>query len=769
MSFTEEHWKAVYDLARWKGIEIEYFDVHGHPHRLAPETVLTFLSAMGCPTETLERVNQEIQREKDRKEAGVTPRTLVVSEGRQPENLILEIPGDPFGRESDGSFPPFRVLMTVQVEGQGQILYPVPQGTWTVRQSKAPVRIALPFPGPLPLGYHRIYVFLRRGNDWEEQGFHVIVCPEQAFIPPVLDGAGKRAGLMVWLAGLRSQHNWGIGDLGDLKVLVPWAVERLHVSLIGLLPLHALANREPFNISPYYPSSRFYRNPIYLDVPALEDFRQTPEMQSLLNREDFRLLLEEYRGSQWIRYEQVDRLKKKVLRQVFETFLQNHWLSPAPSNPRRKEFVDYILREGEGLDRFAVFCALEDFFEKQGPERRTWNHWPEPFQDPGSPEVERFKEEHGLEVLFHKYLQWQLERQLSEVQALAQELGAEIGLYHDLALGFDPLGADAWAWRGFSFPEIRVGAPPDDFSPTGQEWGFSPPKVERYLEDGYRLFAWEVRKNSVPGGALRLDHIMRFTRLFWIPSGKNPDQGGYVHYPEDDYLSILSLESRRNRTLIIGEDLGTLPTGLRETLAGKNIFSYRLFYFEKNEFGQLKDPQDFPDTALASISTHDLPTLAGFWAMEDILLRKSLGLLPEEEDQFHRILTDRIREKRGLIDRLTRMGFLSSEARLALHSQWKAEVTDDLHQAVLSYIMSTRAKLAVVSLEDLWLEKRQLNLPGTVGEYPNWKQKASYSLEEFATHPWILSKVSLFRELVDRCGRWRGKGSTPAEGRGDNS
>jgi len=522
--------------------------------------------------------------------------------------------------------------------------------------------------------------------------------------------------------------------------------------VIGLLPLHAVSNREPYNISPYYPSSRLYRNPIYLSIPEMEEYPYALEAGEMMAGSETLKLLSELRDSEKVQFEKVDHLKGNVLIKVFQTFLDRHWQPAGQETQRQKDFQAYVEREGESLEHFAVFCALAAYFERENPELHTWGLWPAPFQDPHSREVKTFGKDHWQEVLFHKYLQWQVEVQLYAVQELALNSGSEIGLYHDLALGIDPWGADSWAWRDFTIPGIKVGAPPDDFSPQGQNWGFFPPNEEKYRQGGYQHFALEIRKNSRPGGALRIDHILKFSRLFWILDDRSPQDGVYVKYFLEDYLKILALESVRNKTLIIGEDLGTLPTQLREVLQKYGIFSYRLFYFEKDEAGNLMPPEDYPGPALASVSTHDLPPLAGFWGMEDIVLRQKLGLLPEE-GQFHQAMTGRIREKRRMIDRLRQLGFLSREEALTLHAQEEPVLTHELQRAVLSFMLSTRAKLAVVSQEDLFREKKQLNLPGTVITYPNWSGKMRYSVEELWDHPEVRKQAEIFRDLIDQSGR----------------
>jgi 4-alpha-glucanotransferase len=380
----------------------------------------------------------------------------------------------------------------------------------------------------------------------------------------------------------------------------------------------------------------------------------------------------------------------------------------------------------------------------------VWREWPEPFWDPLSEEVQEFRKSHRKEILFYKYLQWQLEAQLQEAQDLAQSMGASIGLYYDLALGIDPSGADSWAYGDFFVDGVRVGAPPDDFSLEGQDWGFQPPNKLEYRKDGYRLFALEIRKNCQAGGALRIDHIMRFFRLFWITAGHTAREGTYVEDYHQDLLRILALESERANTLIIGEDLGTVPPKTRETLAQFGIFSYRLFYFEREEQGNFKGPDSYPPLALAAVSTHDLPTLAGFWTEQDLSLRNRLGMFPSEE-QFHQALEKRGEDKKQIVQRLITSGFLAEE--MASNPEIYAKLTDELHHGVIGFILSTPTKLAVLSQEDLFGDDRQQNLPGTTSEYPNWSIKMKYFLEELWHDPEVEHYGRIFRHWVDSTGR----------------
>jgi 4-alpha-glucanotransferase len=482
----------------------------------------------------------------------------------------------------------------------------------------------------------------------------------------------------------------------------------------------------------------------------MEDFRSSAAANEFVQAEATQNLLAELRASELVQYERVATLKLQVLERVFQTFLQDHWLDKAGMTEHSRKFQAYLQRETGLLDNFATFCALEDSFHQKDPDAWAWRQWPEPFQNPYSQEVQEFQQNHWQSILFYKYLQWQVEEQLKEAQDLARSMGASVGLYHDLALGNDPGGADNWAYQDLFVPGVTVGAPPDDFALEGQDWGFHPPHREKYRSDGYSLFVQEIRKNCQAGGALRIDHIMRFFRLFWIIQGQRAKNGTYVENYYQDLLRILALESDRAKTLIIGEDLGTVPPQVREALAYLRIFSYRLFYFERDDQGGLREPGSYPPYALAAVSTHDLPTLAGFWTGEDLSLRNSLGMFPSE-DQFHAALQKRRSEKEEIVQRLVASGFLAKKA--VNDTTFHAGFGDQLHNGIIGFLLSTSAKLVVISQEDLFKDSRQQNVPGTVTEHPNWSTKMYYTLEELWQDPEVEKCVRVFRHWISSTGR----------------
>ena len=747
---------ALRDLAGCKGIELEYTDLQGQIHVLSEDTLRIFFRSLGMDLKTPEDLQQAMRQEQEGHWHQLTRPVWVEYQSHLPEEISFQFP-------LTENLPPDRLIQLLRIEllieeeGGYQRIQSFESEAVRIKETQRIAeglfqRAGIPFPQGLPLGMHRLSLSVALQDKRLEQEITVILCPDRAYLPSVLAEGGKRAGLMAALHGLRSARNWGIGDFSDLKKLVGWAADRLQVDVIGVLPLHALVNREPYNVSPYYPTSRFYRNTIYLDVTAIEEYHQSWPARALACSPEFVKIIIELRDSPWVEYEAAYQLKGMVLEEVFKTFLKRHWKPDQVDDPRLKSFKNYLKREGEPLTLFATFCALGEFFRKQPPFRQVWRDWPLPFQDPGSREVEAFCREYGERILFHQYLQWQMEEQLAEVQQAARNKGAEIGLYLDLALGIDPGGADAWAYRDFLIPGVKAGAPPDDFAPQGQDWGFQPANREKHRDQGYRLLADEIRRNCRPGGALRIDHVMKFFRLFWIAEGQAAAQGGYVRDYSEDLIKILCLESLRSKTLIIGEDLGTVPGEVREVLRQHRIFSYRLFYFEKDDSGEFRGPGEYPEWALAAVSTHDLPTLAGFWSSGDIRLRRDLGLLPDDQ-AFQTALLHRIHDKRRMIDTLHRTGFLSEAEARGLQAQDEPLVTPSLHRAVIGFLVSTPAKLVVLNQEDLFLDLNQQNLPGTTDQYPNWKRKMRYSLEDLIHHPEAREMADRYREWIEKSGR----------------
>ena len=745
--------KIIEGLAAFYGIESEYMDNWGRVQQTSAGTKQNILKALGVDVNTKALANDRWHARREGEWSRITEPTIVARLSSLPKKLMFQVPVNAYSARS--ATRDLEVSLKVADENST-----VREFAFTYKElsfcesrrigSRIYERWSLPFPRLGTHGYYRFHLCVLTGGQQREQTTLVAVCPDKAYIPPALDGERRSAGIAISLYGVRSNKNWGIGDFGDLKEIVDWVADDLHGGVIGVNPLHAIFNRTPFNTSPYLPMSRFYRNFIYLDIPVMEDYRESAEAQALVDAPKTQRLLRELRASERVAYERVGALKQKVLREVFQSFLKNHWKKGGGKTERQNALESYIEREGVMLDNFATFCALDSATRSRDPQVWTWSQWPPEYQRPDTKAVRRFRQKQRREVLFHKYVQWQLEEQLAEVQDYARMRGMGIGLYHDLALAIDRFSADFWAYQDFFIPKLRVGAPPDAFSQNGQDWGFPPPNMEKFRETGYDLFVKEIRKNCTFGGALRIDHVMRFFHLYCIPGDDPPTEGAYLSQPFEDLISIVALESVRNQVVIVGEDLGTVPAYIRDVLKEANILSYRLLYFEKDNQQDFIRPQDYPESALVTVTTHDLPTLAGFWTHRDIEVRKEAGMF-DSEQALIQVAAERTADKKKLLELLQQLGLLPGYLSSDVNAY--PEITGDLHNAVVGFLALTPAKLFILSLEDLFKETNQQNFPGTTAEYPNWSLKMKFTLEEFRSDPKVKAFSKMFRNWIDKSGR----------------
>lgn len=609
--------------------------------------------------------------------------------------------------------------------------------------------ISVPTPGINESGLFRFKVTLEINNtETSSVELALLVCPDSAYLPETITDRQRIAGVGVAVYGLRSSRNWGIGDFTDLLNYVDWARSELGAQIVGINPLHAIFNKSPFNSSPYMPSSRLYRNDVYLDVTNVCGYRSSEKAQRFVNSIETQALLKRLRKEEHVNYEEVSRIKTRVLRMVFESFCSENRDRPEKSR-HWEDFQTYISGEGIFLERYATFCALRDWLGGQDSRFHSWREWPAGYQNPESDEVKHFVQTYSDEISFWMFIQWQIDSQLRQVQNHAREIGMTIGLYHDQALAVDSNGADFWAWREYFTEGFSVGAPPDSFAPEGQDWGFCPPNSWRIRESFYTPLRKILRANMKYGGALRIDHVMQLHHLFWIPRGGSPSEGTYVKDYEADLMSVLALESQTAKNVVIGEDLGTVPHNFRERLIQKGLLSYRLFYFERDSWGNLLPYYQYPERALVSLSTHDLPTLAGFWAGLDIEKRVEIGRIkPENEMEFRQ---ERTSHKAKIIERLVSDGVLPAETA---HQAWiQTFPTDDLHSATLSFVFRTPSAIALINQEDLFLDTRQQNLPGTTWENPNWVTKNRFSIEELTQNTFAAQMAAKFKKLVISSGR----------------
>jgi 4-alpha-glucanotransferase len=477
----------------------------------------------------------------------------------------------------------------------------------------------------------------------------------------------------------------------------------------------------------------------------MEDYRRCRRALHLRESAEVVREIEELRASPFVEYERVSALKLRFLKLGFARFLRE-WRA---GSARADAFEAFREREGRLLGTFATYCALDEEMHRLNPNVWLWTDWPAAYQDPGSEETRAFGARRWRRVMFYQYLQWQIDLQLAAAQQWARDRHLSIGLYHDMALATDRFGSDLWAHRPFYVAGCRVGSPPDDFSPKGQDWAFPPPYSARHRDDGYRLFAESIRKNCRHGGALRIDHVMRLFRLFWIPDGMEAAQGAYVSERDEDFVKILALESVRNQVVVVGEDLGTVDPAIRETLARFGVLSYRLFYFEKGERGEFRRPEEYPRQSLVSSTTHDLPTLAGFWLGADIAARRAAGIIDDKVEGGQ--LQQRHTEKQKMLDVLFQLELVGAD--LPRSAEDYPELTGELHNAIIGFLAMTPSQLLAINQEDLTKEIHQQNLPGSTWQYPNWGRKMRFTIEQLRGDAETRGFTTMFHHWIERSGR----------------
>jgi 4-alpha-glucanotransferase len=733
---TDSFEQLLNRAASWYGIDDGFWDIFGNHHTTSVETRQSILRALGVAADSAEQLEHSLANLARHEWERLLPPAVVAGPTGMVE-LVLNV-----AAESLGNSAYFRVCSEAgEVSEFIFNLWDLPQvgsvgmggSTWVQKKATLPIE--------LPLGYHEIA--LKVGSCSASTRY--IVTPDRAWTDPNLGRGGRAAGIAVSLYGVRSERNWGCGDFRDLGGVIEWVAQELGASFVALNPLHAIHNRRPFNTSPYLPNSIFYQNFLYLDIEAMEDFKGCRRALALRADPEVACEIEALRASPFVEYERVAALKTRFLKIAFAQFLRE-WRT---GSSRAQEFEAFRRREGDLLEKFATYCALDESLHRQNPDLWLWTEWPAPYQDPCSPETQEFRRKHWRSIMFYQYLQWQIDLQLARAQQYARDRHLSIGLYHDLALATDRFGSDLWAHRPFYVAGCRVGSPPDDFSPKGQDWAFPPPNAARHREDGYRLFAESIRKNCRHGGALRIDHVMRLFRLFWIPDGSDATHGAYVRERNQDFVRILALESVRNQVIVVGEDLGTVEPSIRDTLASFGMLSYRLFYFEKNERGEFRRSEEYPTQALVSSTTHDLPTLAGFWMGADIEARHAARIIDDETRRAQ--FENRAREKQKMLDVLSQLSLLPESLPRAATDY--PELTGELHNAIVGFLATTPSQLLAINHEDLTKELHQQNLPGSTWQYPNWGRKMRFTIEQLCGDSETRGYTVMFRDWIERSGR----------------
>jgi 4-alpha-glucanotransferase len=628
---------------RW-GIENEYHDAFGTNKKTSDQTRFEILRAMGIRSDELVRA-----------QGGESTATTAAL-------------GDTGPAVVPDAAPAAWVISTSEPTGRL-----VPSAGSLRAEDGATIRVAKgeALPAGLAIGYYQFTPDPPAGSTGGGGGagagaaIQVLVTPGRAYLPPDL----RIWGWAAQLYAVRSRESWGMGDLADLGALAAWT-RALGGEALMVNPLCAPAPIHPVEPSPYYPSSRRFRNPLYIRIENVPGAAALADTIAPLAKAG-RALNAERR----IDRDAIFDLKMRALEALWARF------------PGDRAFDAYRRELGTGLEEFCAYCVLA---ERHG---KDWRQWPADFRHPAAPPVRELIRDEPR-VAFHAWVQWLLDEQL-------REASKDLRVIHDMPIGFDIAGADGWCWQDVLAEDISIGCPPDGFNLDGQDWGLAPFIPSRLREVGFVPFIETVRAMLRHAGGLRIDHVMGIFRLFWIPRRLGTHGGTYVRYPSDELLAIVAIESHRAKAIIVGEDLGTVLPSARLALAREQLLSYRLSFFE------VEPPKAYPELALSSVTTHDLATIAGIWTGDAIEHMRSAGVTPNEA---------------GLRD-----------LKQNLAHQTGTPIDAPVEEAVLAIyraLATAPSRILLATLDDALLVREQPNMPGTIRSWPNWCLALPQSLEE---------------------------------------
>ena len=586
---------------------------------------------------------------------------------------------------------------------------------------------------PNEYGYHTLEVSAETVLPEKGRSMPLIVVPDKCYMPDFITPENRPWGFPAQLYALSSENSWGIGDFSSLKALMR-SSGVLGASFVGINPVSTLFHVSPVFTSPYYAISRLFLNALYISVVDVPEFRDDKELQFRLMTPAFKKKLADAQNADKVDYAAVAALKKQAFLMMFDAFEKKH---AAKKTARAKAFDRFCAEAGEDLKNLAVYQALADDFYAKG-KGVGFSAWGEAYAAPDKPVVVKFAADHERDVRYYMYLQWLAAEQFADVAKTREEAGLALGLYQDLAVGVALESAETWAHADIFLKRLSVGSPPDMFNIHGQKWGVAAMNPEKMRETAYAFYRRILQTNMKTAGALRIDHVMGLARLYLIPDNS---QGAYLAYPFEDLIGIIALESVRHKCMVIGEDLGVVPSFFREKITEAGMLSFRIFRYQRAMNGAFLKPHEYPETALTAAGTHDMPTLPGFWTGEDISTGSRLGLIADENAIRH----DRENERRAMVEAFSRVGrwFIAPDAFDDEISGRKIPVK--LTETVYRYLASTPSKLFLAQLEDILDQTAQMNFPGTVDEYPNWRIKLAVKAEDLADHPKMKAVCAIIR------------------------
>ncbi len=711
------HASLIEQLVQARGIESEYIDAWGNNTSIKPESKQKILAAMGYPIDDeaalVEMVNQEAQK------AWLTtvePATIY-RQGKQNElhfKLPIDFANDELHISISQNGKDVKKIKFVPVDQE--LLGHFELGEMEIQHFSMPLNL------DLAIGYYQIDL-IEPGIEEPLGSGSLIVAPASCYKQPKLEQGKKLWGPSVQLYCVRSKRNWGVGDFTDLKLLIEKVAQR-GADFVGLNPIHALYPNNPDSCSPYSPSSRRWLNVIYIDVEQVFGYANCQLTQQLVNSDAFIAKQTAAKQTDIVDYASVMELKLLALKPLYQYFIASN-----DNDKLKQEFNQFKQEGGDSLLQAATFDAIQENFKSEGRyigDNWGWPVWPAEYQDYESETVVKFQQDNAELIDFYAYLQFIAFSQLEDVNAFSEEQGMAMGTYRDLAVGVSEGSTEIWANKDLYCTDASVGAPPDVLGPLGQSWGLPPMDPVKLYEQGYQPIIDLFRSNMHACGALRIDHVMALLRLWWVPKGDTAKEGTYVYYPVDDLLAILALESHLNKCSIIGEDLGTVPEDITGKLQENGIHSYKVFFFEQAADGGFYSPEHYLEQSMATLTTHDMPTLIGYWHCKDLELGQEIGLYSGDE-LMQSLYNDRIRDKQAILDTLH--GHNSIPDYIGRDAN-TVGMTQELNYGMQIHMAKGQAALLSLQLED-WLQMdKPVNIPGTSEEYPNWRRKLTMDLED---------------------------------------
>jgi 4-alpha-glucanotransferase len=667
---------ALRELASAHGVATEYWDWLNQ-HVLVPtETLVAVLAALDVDATTPDSCRTALSEQRLAPWRAVLPSYVMLRDG-QSRTLDVHVT----------AVEPVDVWITLEDGAYHSNLRQIDNHAAPIELDGRRVGEAtFDLPADLPLGYHRIHAY----TEGRRHETPLIVTPSWLGLPDRL-GDRKVWGLATQLYSVRSRRSWGVGDLTDLAELATWATAEHDAAFVLVNPLHAAEPIAPIEPSPYLPTSRRFANPLYLRIERIPEYAQLDwPVRAAIDRLGASLdpngeLID--RDAAWT-------AKRAALQTIFKR---------GREPGRELAYRAFCRREGQALDDFAAWCAHSEAY---GPD---WHEWPEAHRHPRSAAVGEFVAAIPDIVDFYRWLQWLLDEQLADAQSVARRSGMALGIVHDLAVGVSPTGADSWAWQDDMALGVTVGAPPDPYAQTGQDWKQPPWRPDKLAERAYAPMREMIANALRYSGGLRVDHIIGLFRLWWIPEGAGPTEGTYVRYDHDAAIGILALEAARADAVIVGEDLGTVEPWVRDYLRSRGLLGTSVLWFEfdYDGGGGPLAPERWREYCLASVTTHDLPPSAGYLAGDHVRLRNDLGLLTRTLDE--ELAADQL-EQTAWLDAMRDRGLLAPDA------DHDATVVA-LHRA----LTFTPARLRTLALTDAVGDRRTQNQPGANEGYPNWQ------------------------------------------------